>query len=169
MVYIYSKNDIIVYLKIKNSPFPSNNAFIAQFIAWMHIFKHILNDLHAFPWIWTLFLRAHICLKMHFWAVEFVWDYFNWSLYEIKIIFEWCYLYPYKVMLWEQTRIYLYHLHNFPNESFLKGQKKIYTPRTHWPLLNSLLGARCNKYLFSKKNLKSIILFWVTSLSKSTK
>ena len=71
MVYIYSKNDIIVYLKIKNSPFPSNNAFIAQFIAWMHIFKHILNDLHAFPWIWTLFLRAHICLKMHFWAVEF--------------------------------------------------------------------------------------------------
>ena len=155
MVYIYSKNDIIVYLKIKNSPFPSNNAFIAQFIAWMHIFKHILNDLHAFPWIWTLFLRAHICLKMHFWAVEF-------CLRLFQLIFVWN-----QNHLW--IVLYLYHLHNFPNESFLKGQKKIYTPRTHWPLLNSLLGARCNKYLFSKKNLKSIILFWVTSLSKSTK
>ena len=149
--------------------FPSNNAFIAQFIAWMHIFKHILNDLHAFPWIWTLFLRAHRYLSENAFLS-------SWILFEI-ISIDLCMksksslngVICIRIKLWEQTRMYLYHLHNFPNESFLKGQKKIYTPRTHWPLLNSLLGARCNKYLFSKKNLKSIILFWVTSLSKSTK
>ena len=141
-----------------------------------------LNLLHECTFsntFWTIYMHSHgfelyfsehiFVWKCIFEQLNFVWDYFNWSLYEIKIIFEWCYLYPYKVMLCEKIRIYLYHLHNFPNESFLKGQKKIYTPRTHWPLLNSLLGARCNKYLFSKKNLKSIILFWVTSLSKSTK
>ena len=160
MVYIYSKNDIILYLKIKNSPFPSNNAFIAQFIAWMHIFKHILNDLHAFPWIWTLFLRAHICLKMHFWAVEF-------CLRLFQLIFVWNHLWM-VLLSYGRKQGYLYHVHNFPNESSLKGQKKIYPPRTHWPLLNSLRGPDVTN-LFSKKNLKSIILFWVTSLSKSTK